>query len=202
MTSDSPRAEADPAGPDPSNRLGVEAQGGRGTRLGDRVAERLPAPDVVVRALIWGSVVALTLAIFSGLIRKWVWVLGLEPIALGLVIGEAAAVPSTSRHRRPPLWSYFYIVALGTGAYALIHLVFWWSSQGVWPAESFFSFLRAAPSATAAPLFQEVDLARQIALATGGTSELKYWIWATEAGVMGLAALLAYRGGSVRRLRT
>ena len=58
-----------------------------------------------------------------------------------------------------------------------------------------------APSSTGARFFQDVDLARQISLATGGAAALKYWLWAVEGLLMGTAAALAYRGGSIRRLK-
>jgi hypothetical protein len=45
-------------------------------------------------------------------------------------------------------------------------------------------------------------LLRQISLATGGATVIKYWLWVAEGLLMGLAAVLAYRGGSVRRLKT
>lgn len=206
MTSSSPRAEPEPLAPE----RGLESAGDdpRGPeaaeprRLSERMADRVPAPRPVARALVLGTLIGLLIAILAGLVRLWVWVLGLEPVALGLVLGEASASPSTSRHRRPPTWSYGYVLALGCLAYLVIHVVFWLASQGFWPSTSFLAFLQAAPSATAAPLFQEVDLARQIALATGGTTQLKYWLWVCEGSAMGLSALLAYRGGSVRKLRT
>jgi hypothetical protein len=158
--------------------------------------------ELFARALGWGTVVALVAAVLTGLLRQWVWVLALEPIAIGFVIGEAAAVPSSVRHRRPPTWSYAYIFGLGCAAYILAHLAFWCAIEGIPPTRSFLEFLEVAPSATAAPLFHSVDLARQISLATGGATALKYWLWAAEGLLMGAAALLAYRGGSVRRLKT
>ncbi len=145
---------------------------------------------------------ALIAAGITGVLRIWIWILALEPIALGVVIGEAAAAPSSARHRQPPRWSYGYVFALGCLSYLLVHLVFWIASTGFPPSESLFPFLRAAPSATATPLFQSVDLARQLALATGGASGLKYFLWMAEGVLMGFAASLAYRAGSVRTLRT
>jgi hypothetical protein len=156
----------------------------------------------VARALGWGTLVAVAVAVLAGLLRLWIWLLALEPLALGLVIGEASAVPSTARHRRPPGWSYAYVFGLSFGAYLLVHVVFWLASAGVPPTQSLVAFLEAAPSATSAPLFERVDLARQIALATGGATGLKYWIWALEGLLMASATALAYRGGSVRKLAT
>ncbi len=138
----------------------------------------------------------------TGVLRIWIWILALEPIAVGVVIGEAAAIPSSVRHRRPPAWSYSYVFGLGCLAYLAVHIVFWLASEGFVPSQSLFAFMRAAPSATATPFFQSVDLARQISLATGGTTALKYWLWVAEGLLMGSAAMLAYRGGSVRKLKT
>jgi hypothetical protein len=84
----------------------------------------------------------------------------------------------------------------------LVHISFWLASEGFAPTRSLLDFLRAAPSATAAPIFQSVDLARQVALATGGATALKYWLWVGEGLLMGVAAALAYRGGSIRKLKT
>ncbi len=145
---------------------------------------------------------ALVAAVLTGFLRVWIWILALEAAALGVVIGEAAAVPSSVRHRRPPGWSYVYVFALALVAYALVHVVFWLASAGFPPSVSLFSFLRAAPSATATPFFQSVDLARGISLATGGATSLKYWLWVIEGLLMGGTAVLAYRGGSVRKLKS
>ncbi len=145
---------------------------------------------------------ALLAAALTGFLRKWVWILALEPIAIGVVIGETAAVPTSARRRRPLAWSYAYVFLLCGFSYLMAHVVFWISSSGIWPAQSFSEFLRSAPSATAAPFFQSVDFARQISLATGGATALKYWIWVVEGLLMAVAGALAYRGGSVRRLRT
>jgi hypothetical protein len=153
-------------------------------------------------ALTWGTVVALVAAVLTGFLRIWIWILALEAIALGVVIGEAAAAPSSVRHRRPPQWSYAYVFGLACFAYMLVHVTFWLASDGIMPTQSFFAFLRSAPSATATPVFQSVDLARQISLATGGATALKYWLWVAEGLLMGLVAVLAYRGGSVRKLKT
>ena len=127
--------------------------------------------------------------------------MALEPTAIGLIIGEAAAVPSTARHRRPPRWSYGYVFLLAGVAYGLIHVTFWLTAAGLPPSQSLLTFMRSAPSATAAPFFQHVDVARQIALATGGATQLKYWLWLAEGLLMAVAAVFAYRGGSVRHLR-
>jgi len=154
------------------------------------------------RALAWGTVVALAMAVLTGVLRSWIWLLALEPIALGVVIGEAAAVPSSVRGRRPPNWSYAYVAAVAATGYVVVHLTFWLASQGFVPTVGLVEFLRAAPSATAAPFFQSVDLARQIALATGGATALKYWIWGFEGLLMAASAALAYRGGSIRKLKT
>ncbi len=145
---------------------------------------------------------ALVGCVLTGFLRIWVWILALEPIALGVVIGEAAAVPSSVRHHRPPAWSYAYVFGLACFAYLLVHVIFWLASSGFMPSQSLTSFLRSAPSATATAFFQSVDLARQISLATGGATALKYWLWALEGLLMGAAAALAYRGGSVRKLKT
>jgi len=145
--------------------------------------------------------VALVGAVLTGVLRIWIWILALEAIALGVVIGEAAAVPSSVRHRRPPRWSYAYVFVTGCFAYALVHVVFWLASGGFVPDQSLFAFLRTAPSATATSFFRDVDLARQISLATGGSTALKYWLWVFEGLLMGSAAMLAYRGGSVRKLK-
>jgi hypothetical protein len=145
--------------------------------------------------------VALVAAVLTGVLRIWIWILALEAIALGVVIGEAAAIPSSVRHRRPPRWSYAYVFVTGCFAYLLVHVVFWLASGGFVPDQSLFAFLRAAPSATATSFFRDVDLARQISLATGGSTALKYWLWVFEGLLMGSAALLAYRGGSVRKLK-
>lgn len=162
---------------------------------------RIPAPPAVARALVWGTAVALLLAVLAGALRAWVWLIALEPVAIGLIIGEAAAVPTTGRHRRPPRWSYGYVFLVSGCAYGLIHVTFWLGTAGLPPSVSLLAFLRAVPSATAAPIFQRVDLARQIALATGGATQLKYWLWAAEGLLMAMAAVFAYRGGSVRHLR-
>lgn len=144
---------------------------------------------------------ALVGAVLTGFLRIWIWILALEPIALGVVIGEAAAVPSSVRQRRPPRWSYAYVFGTACFGYILVHVIFWLASDGFVPSQTFFAFLRAAPSATATPFFQSVDLARQISLATGGATALKYWLWVVEGLLMGAAAMLAYRGGSVRKLK-
>ena len=154
------------------------------------------------RALVWGTVLALTTAVLTGVLREWIWLLALEPIALGVVIGEAAAVPSSVRGRRPPAWGYAYVAGIAAVAYAFVHITFWLASQGFVPELGLIEFLRAAPSATAAPFFQSVDLARQIARATGGATALKYWLWGFEGLLMAAAAALAYRGGSIRKLKT
>ncbi len=145
---------------------------------------------------------AFVAAVLTGFLRNWIWVLALEAIAIGVVIGEAAAAPSSVRSRQPPRWSYFYVFGLATFSYLLVHITFWLASNGFRPEQSFFAFLRAVPSATATPFFQSVDLARQISLATGGVTVIKYWLWALEGLLMGLSAMLAYRGGSVRKLKT
>ncbi len=163
---------------------------------------RLAAPAPVSRALAWGTALALVAAVLTGFLRVWIWILALEAAALGVVIGEAAAVPSSVRRRRPPAWSYYYVFALALVAYVLVHVVFWLASAGFPPSVSLFAFLRAAPSATATPIFQSVDLARGISLATGGATALKYWLWVIEGLLMGGTAVLAYRGGSVRKLKS
>ncbi len=155
-----------------------------------------------MQALAWGTVVALVAAVLTGFLRIWVWVLALEAIAIGVVIGEAAALPSSVRSRQPPRWSYLYVFGLASFSYLLVHITFWLASGGFRPEQSFFAFLHAVPSATATPFFQSVDLARQISLATGGATVIKYWLWAFEGLLMGLAAMLAYRGGSVRKLKS
>ncbi len=144
---------------------------------------------------------ALVGGVLAGFLRVWIWILALEAAALGVVIGEASAVPSSARHRRPPAWSYVYVFSLALATYALVHVVFWLVSEGFPPPVSLFAFLRAAPSATATPFFQSVDLARGISLATGGATALKYWLWVIEGLLMGGSAVLAYRGGSVRKLK-
>lgn len=158
--------------------------------------------QLFVNALAWGSVVALVLGVLAGILRMWLWILAIEPLALGFVLGEAAAVPSSVRHRRPPRWSYVYVLFLACGAYVLVHVSHWLAIDGFAPAHSFLEFLSTAPSSTGARFFQDVDLARQISLATGGAAFLKYWLWALEGSLMGAAALLAYRGGSIRRLKS
>ncbi len=160
------------------------------------------AREPFARALTWGTVVALVGAVLTGVLRIWIWILALEPIALGVVIGEAAAVPSSVPDRRPPRWSYGYVFGLACLTYMFVHVIFWLASSGFFPQQSLFAFLSVAPSATATPFFQSVDLARQISLATGGATALKYWLWVAEGLMMGLAAMLAYRGGSVRKLKT
>ncbi|NIN72947.1 MAG: hypothetical protein GTO46_13675 [Gemmatimonadetes bacterium] len=159
------------------------------------------AREPFARALAWGTIVALVGAVLTGVLRIWIWILALEALALGVVIGEAAAIPSSVRHRRPPRWSYAYVFGAACFAYMLVHVVFWLASGGFTPDQSLFAFLRSAPSATATPFFQSVDLARQISLATGGSTALKYWLWVFEGLLMGSAAMLAYRGGSVRKLK-
>lgn len=153
------------------------------------------------RALAWGTVVGLAVGVLAGVLRNWIWLLALEPVALGVVIGEAAAVPSSVRHRRPPSWGYAYVFLLACTSYALVHVTFWLASQGFVVTVGLGEFLRTAPSATATPFFQSVDVAREIALATGGATALKYWLWLFEGALMGTTAVLAYRGGSVRRLK-
>jgi hypothetical protein len=162
----------------------------------------LATPEIVRRALVVGSIVALVAAAAAGVLRIWIWILALEPLALGVVIGEAAAAPTSARHRWPPPWSYAYVFGIGFLAYLTVHLVFWLASSGFPPSVSLFAFLKAAPSATATPLFQSVDIPRQLALATGGATALKYFIWLVEGILSGCAAALAYRAGSVRMLRT
>lgn len=162
-----------------------------------RARERQP----FATALAWGTAVALVLSILAGILRVWLWVLAIEPLALGFVVGEAAAVPSSVRHRRPPVWSYSYVFLLGFGAYVLVHVSHWLAVDGFVFTSSFVDFLSSTPSSTGAPFFQSVDLARQISLATGGATALKYWLWAVEGLLMGTAAALAYRGGSIRRLK-
>ncbi len=145
---------------------------------------------------------ALVVGVLAGFLRVWIWILALEAAAIGVVIGEGAAVPSSVRHRRPPTWSYLYVFCLALVAYALVHIVFWLASEGFPPSLSLLAFLRAAPSATATPFFQSVDLARGLSLATGGATALKYWLWVMEGLLMGGVAVLAYRGGSVRKLKS
>jgi hypothetical protein len=162
-----------------------------------QLAARVP----YIQALAWGTVVALVAAVLTGFLRIWIWVLALEAVAIGVIIGEAAAVPSSVRRKQPPRWSYYYVFGLACFSYLLIHITFWLASSGFMPEQSFFAFLRAVPSATATPFFQSVDLARQISLATGGATVIKYWLWVAEGVLMGLSAVLAYRGGSVRKLK-
>jgi hypothetical protein len=152
--------------------------------------------------LAWGTVVAFVLGALAGILRLWLWLLALEPVAMGVVIGEAAASPSSVRHRRPPRWSYLYVFLLACSSYFLMHVSHWLAADGFTPARSFLDFLSSAPSSTSAPFFQSVDLARQISLATGGATALKYWLWAAEGLLMGSAAVLAYRISSIRRLKT
>lgn len=163
-----------------------------------RIRERQP----FATALAWGTAVAFVLGVLAGILRVWLWILAIEPLALGFVVGEAAAVPSSVRHRRPPSWSYAYVFLLGCGAYVLMHVSHWLAVDGFVFTRSFIGFLSSAPSSTGAPFFQSVDLARQISLATGGAAALKYWLWAVEGLLMGTAAALAYRGGSIRRLKS
>ncbi len=146
--------------------------------------------------------VAFVSAVLTGVLRLWIWILALEPLALGFVIGEAAAVPSSARHRQPPALTYLFVFLLAGTAYLFVHVVFWLASGGFFPMQSFGEFLGSAPSSTAVPFFQSVDLARQLALATGGATALKYWIWMFEGLLMSGAAVLAYRGGSVRKLKS
>jgi len=152
-------------------------------------------------ALAWGTAVALVLSVLAGILRVWLWILAIEPLALGFIVGEAAAVPSSVRHRRPPRWSYAYVFLLACGSYLLVHVSHWLAVDGFTFDSSFVAFLSGAPSSTGARFFQDVDLARQISLATGGAAVLKYWLWAVEGVLMGTAAVLAYRGGSIRRLK-
>ncbi len=163
-------------------------------------AQILAASETVMRGLYIGTMVALAIAVVTGVLRTWIWVLALEPLALGVVVGEAAAAPSSARHRQPPRWSYGYIFGVSFAAYLLIHLIFWLASTGIPPSMSLFDFLRAAPTATV--LFRGVDLQRQLSLATSGAAEFKYVLWLAEGLLMGLAACIAYRGGSVRTLGT
>jgi hypothetical protein len=153
-------------------------------------------------ALAWGTAVALVLSVLAGILRVWLWILALEPLALGFIVGEAAAVPSSVKHRRPPRWSYAYVFLLACGSYLLVHVSHWLAVDEFVFSSSFLGFLASAPSSTGARFFQEVDLARQISLATGGAAALKYWLWAAEGLLMGTAAILAYRGGSIRRLKS
>ena len=146
--------------------------------------------------------VALVAAAVAGFLRIWVWILGLEPLAIGVVIGEAAAVPSSARHLRPPRWSYTYVFLLGCLAYLLVHAVFWMASGGLTEPGSLIAFLREAPSGAAAPLLHSADPTGDLSAAVAGTSALKYWLWAGEGLLTGLAATIAYRGGSVRRLKS
>ena len=173
---------------DATQRTGVE-------RLG------LTAPEPVMRALVWGTVVAGVGALVLGLLKVWIWIIALEPIALGFVLGEVAAVPSSARHRRPPAWTYLYLFALACLTYALVHVVFWLASEGFPPDQSFLSFLRSAPSATATPLIGDLQLVQWTSSA-GGPSSIKYLLWLAEGLLMAIAAALAYRGGSVRQLKS
>lgn len=153
------------------------------------------------RALAGAALVAVAVAALTGLLRTWIWVVALEPAAIGVIIGEAAAVPSSARHRRPPRWSYLYIFTLGCLAYALVHVFFWLVSGGVTDPGSLVAFLRDAPSGASVALWQNAEAASE----TGGaapSSSLKYWLWVAEGGLMGLSASMAYRGGSVRKLKT
>lgn len=145
---------------------------------------------------------ALVLSVLAGIVRLWLWILAIEPLALGFVVGEAAAVPSSVRRRRPRAWSYAYVFLLASGSYVLVHISHWLAVDGFVFGSSFLSFLASAPSSTGARFFQNVDLARQISVATGGAAALKYWLWAVEGLLMGTAAVLAYRGGSIRRLKS
>lgn len=156
---------------------------------------------LLINALAWGTVVAFVLSVLAGILRLWLWILAIEPLALGFVLGEAMAVPTSVRHRRPPGWSYIYVFSLACASYVLVHVSHWLASDGFGSVHSFLTFLSSAPSSTGARFFQSVDLARQISLATGGATVLKYWLWALEGLLMGTAALLAYRGGSIRRLK-
>ncbi len=178
------------------------SQRGRAVRrkrsAGARPRDRQP----LITALAWGTAVALVLSVLAGILRLWLWVLAIEPLALGFMVGETAAVPSSVRHRRPPPWSYGYVFLLAFGSYVLVHVSHWLAVDGFVPTGSFLDFLSSAPSSTGARFFQNVDLARQISLATGGASALKYWLWALEGLLMGTAAVLAYRGGSIRRLKS
>lgn len=189
---------------EPSARAGVETGGDADAawRAYARSARARSARYALIRSLAWGAVVAFFVAVLAGILRTWVWVLVLEPIALGFVIGEATAEPSSVRHRRPSGWIHGLVLAEGVLAYTLVHVVYWLATQGFLPAQSFIDFLRAAPSATAVPFFRSVDLARELALVTGGTTALKYWIWGVEAVLMGAAAALAHLGGSFRRLKS
>ena len=144
---------------------------------------------------------AFVTGVLAGILRIWLWLLALEPLAMGVIIGEATASPSSVRQRQPPRWSYLYVFLLACSSYLLVHVSHWLAADGFTPAGSFLDFLAGAPSSTAAPFFQSVDLARQISLATGGATALKYWLWVVEGLMMGSAAMLAYRGGSVRKLK-
>jgi hypothetical protein len=190
------REMSQPPSPEASQSTADEAW-----RVHSRRGRQQAAREPFARALAWGTIVALVGAVLTGVLRIWIWILALEAIALGVVVGEAAAIPSSVRHRRPPRWSYAYVFGVACFAYVLVHVVFWLASGGFVPDQSLFAFLRAAPSATAASFFREVDLARQISLATGGSTALKYWLWVFEGLLMGSAAVLAYRGGSVRKLK-
>jgi hypothetical protein len=172
------------------------------TVLGKESTARPRDRQPFVSALAWGAAVALVLSMLAGILRLWLWILAIEPLALGFVIGEAAAVPSSVRHRRPPPWSYAYVFLLASGSYVLVHVSHWLAVDGFMFGISFLDFLSSAPSSTGARFFQNVDLARQISLATGGAAALKYWLWGAEGLLMGTAAVLAYRGGSVRRLKS
>jgi hypothetical protein len=163
---------------------------------------RTAGRQLYARALAWGTVVALASAVLTGMLRVWIWIPVLEPLAIGVLVGEAAAVPSSVPHRRPPGWSYAYVFAVGLASYLLVFVAFWLAGTGFALDRSFLEFLRGVPSTTAAPLFRGLDVARRLALATGGATALKYWLWALEGLLLGGAAALAYRGGSVRRLKT
>lgn len=173
----------------------------RSTAVRREPAVRVRDRQILINALAWGTVVALVASVLAGILRLWLWILAIEPLALGFVLGEAMAVPTSVRHRRPPRWSYFYVLLLACASYVLVHVSYWLASEGFGSVHSFLAFLSSAPSSTGARFFQSVDLARQISLATGGASVLKYWLWVLEGSLMGTAAVLAYRGGSIRRLK-
>lgn len=146
-----------------------------------------------------GSIVALAAAIVAGLLREWIWVPGLEPLALGVVIGESAATPSSARGQRPPRWSYSYVFAIALLAYLGVHISFWGLSTGFPPDQSLLAFLRSSQQTGAIAFLQGSDV--DPAAAPAGVPLLKYSLWVAEALLMGASAGLAYRAGSVRKLQ-
>ena len=138
------------------------------------------------------TLVAIGAAVTTGILRIWIWIAVLEPLAMGVVIGEAAAIPSSARHRRPPRWTYGYILLLGGLAYVLAHLTFWLSSGGA-EAASFVSYLSLELSASHG---SDLSVGRPAFVPRG------YWLWIGEGTLMGLAAMVAYWGGSLRKLKT